>query len=376
VELQLSADQELFQHTTRRFLETEMPLTAVRAQEANPDGFERDWWRQAAELGWTSLLVPEELGGGSVSGTGLLDLVLVAEEIGRQVAPGPLAPVNLVASALAAGGSTESREAVLPGLLSGEAHAAWAFFEGTGGWDAAGVKLQAEPYRSGLVLNGVKAVVEAAVGAEHLLVTARTGSGLTNCLVPAGTRGVTVTPMQGLDLVRRYGRVAFDNVEVAPSGVLGEVGGAADEVERLLQTAVVVQCHETNGAVGRVFEMTTGYSGDRYSFGRPLSSYQALKHRFADMKLWLEGCHAIATHSARALQSGAANGAELASAAKAYIGERATDIIQDCIQIHGGIGVTWEHDLHLFLRRATVNRVTYGSPAEHRERIATLLDLG
>jgi alkylation response protein AidB-like acyl-CoA dehydrogenase len=156
---------------------------------------------------------------------------------------------------------------------------------------------------------------------------------------------------------------------------VGAVGEAATEVDRLLQTAAVLQCHESNGAVARVFDFTTEYAGDRYSFGRPLSSYQALKHRFADQKLWLEGCHGIATQAARAVQSGAPNAAELASAAKAYVGEKSTDIIQDCIQLHGGIGVTWEHDLHLFLRRATVNRLTYGTPVEHRERIAALMDL-
>jgi alkylation response protein AidB-like acyl-CoA dehydrogenase len=121
--------------------------------------------------------------------------------------------------------------------------------------------------------------------------------------------------------------------------------------------------------------MTVEYAGDRYSFGRPLSSYQALKHRFADMKLWLEGCHGIATHAARAVQDDAPNATELSSAAKSYVGERSTEIIQDCIQLHGGIGVTWEHDLHLFLRRAMVNRLTFGTPAEHRERIATLMSL-
>ena len=376
MELQLSADQEFFQQTTRRFLEAEMPLTAVRALEADRQGFDRDWWRRGAELGWTSLLVPSELGGGSLSGTGLLDLVLVAEEMGRQVAPGPLIPASLVASAVSAGARPPARDAVLPGLVGGDSHAAWAVYEGMGVWGAAGVDLRAEPGSRGLVLHGAKSHVEAAVGADHLLVTARTGSGLTNCLVRTDAPGVTVTPMEGLDLVRRYAQVSFDAVEVAPDWVLGEVGGAAEEVERLLQTAVVLQCHETNGAVARGFEITTEYAGDRYSFGRPLSSYQALKHRFADMKLWLEGCHAIATHAARAVQTGAGNAAELASAAKSYVGEKATDVIQDCVQLHGGIGVTWEHDLHLYLRRATVNRLTYGTPAEHRERIAVLLDLG
>jgi alkylation response protein AidB-like acyl-CoA dehydrogenase len=120
-----------------------------------------------------------------------------------------------------------------------------------------------------------------------------------------------------------------------------------------------------------MFELTLEYLGDRYSFGRPLASYQALKHRVADDKMWLEACHAIATAAARAVATGAEDAADVVSAAKAWIGPHSTELIQDCVQLHGGIGVTWEHDLHLYLRRATVNRVTYGTPEEHAERIAT-----
>jgi alkylation response protein AidB-like acyl-CoA dehydrogenase len=176
--------------------------------------------------------------------------------------------------------------------------------------------------------------------------------------------------MGSLDLVRRFAAVTFDGVTVPRSSVVGELGGAGDEVERLLQTACVLQCAETCGAIDRVLEMTIEYLGDRYSFGRPLSSYQALKHRIADQKMWLEACHAITTAAVRAVAAEAADAGELASAAKTWVGPHATDLVQDCIQLHGGIGVTWEHDLHLYLRRTTVNRVTYGTPAEHSERIA------
>jgi alkylation response protein AidB-like acyl-CoA dehydrogenase len=373
MEIELTAEQEFFRDTTKKFLESKMPTTSVRELESNPDGFDREWWRQGAELGWTSMLVPEELGGGSLSGNGLLDLVLVAEEMGRVVSPGPLTPVNLVTSAISTVGSAEQRRTLLPGLVSGESFASWAFFERTGGWSDSNVQMQAEQSGDTFVLTGVKSMVEAANVAENLLVTARARPGLTNFLVPVDTPGLTVTAMNSLDLVRRFSQVAFDQVTIPATAVVGELGAAAAEVERLLEIAIVLQCHETNGATGRVFELTTDYASDRYAFGRPLNSYQALKHRFADMKLWLEGCHGIATHAARAVQSQASNAAELASAAKAYIGERATDIIQDCVQLHGGIGVTWEHDLHLYLRRATVNRLTYGTPAEHRDRIAAML---
>jgi alkylation response protein AidB-like acyl-CoA dehydrogenase len=374
VEIRLTDDQALFKETTRKFLESETPIAAVRELEANADGFDREWWSRAASLGWTSLLVPEELGGGSLSGQGLLDLVLVSEEMGRLVAPGPLLPVNVVVSALADAGTSEARDEWLPGLLSGECVAAWAFYE-RGRWDSSGVHMRASGHGPSYVLNGTKTLVEAGTAADVLLVTAKTDDGLLNCVVPATATGVTVRPMESIDLVRRFAGITFEDVVVPATGVVGDLRMAAEHCERLLQIGVVLQCHETNGAISHVFDMTTQYAADRFAFGRTLNSYQALKHRFADMKMWLEGCHGIATHAARAVENHAANAIELVSAAKAHIGERSTDLIQDCVQLHGGIGVTWEHDLHLFLRRAMVNRQVLGTPSEHRERIAAFLAL-
>jgi alkylation response protein AidB-like acyl-CoA dehydrogenase len=363
VELELSEEQAFFQQTTRKFLAAECPVAAVRSLEDDPAGFTPDYWRRGADLGWTSMLVPEADGGGSLSENGLLDLVLVAEEMGRMVSPGPLVPVNVVAAALAEAGTPEQRAAVLPGLLDGGTLAAWCGPE----------PVDAAAEGDGFVLTGAAAVVEAGAQAQHLLVTIAAGTGRTQLLVPADAPGVTVTPMGGLDLVRRFAEVRFDGVPVPASATVGEPGGAADAIERLLQIAVVLQCAETVGAMDVIFGMTLEYLGDRYSFGRPLSSYQALKHRVADDKMWLEACHAIASGAARAVATRSDDAAELVSAAKAWIGPHATELIQDCVQLHGGIGVTWEHDLHLYLRRATVNRVTYGTPEDHAERIATRL---
>src|SRR6516162_2485940 len=187
MELVLSQDQELFRDTTRKFLESSSPLTVVRRLADDPAGFERDWWRRGAELGWTALLVPEELGGGSITGEGLLDLVLVAEEMGHLVAPGPLLPVNVVASALVASGTAEQRETVLPALVGGEQVATWCFAEPGGRWDAGGVQLEATSVADGFTLRGTKSPVEAAGQADYFLVTARTGGGLTQLLVAADT---------------------------------------------------------------------------------------------------------------------------------------------------------------------------------------------
>jgi alkylation response protein AidB-like acyl-CoA dehydrogenase len=374
VKLDLSPDQELVRDTTKRFLAERTPLTEVRRLAEDPAGYDPKWWRQGAELGWTAMLVPEEHGGGSLTGEGLLDLVLVAEEMGRLVAPGPFVPVNVVAFALGAVGTASQRTDILPELIAGQSVAAWCLAEAGGVWDsAADVDLTAERTTGGWSLTGTKTPVEAAGAADHLLVVARTAEGPAQFLVPAGAAGVTVVPLRSLDLVRRFAEVRFDHVEVPDAAVVGEVGRAAADVERQLLLAVSLQCAETVGVIDRVFGFTVEYAFDRYSFGRPLASYQALKHRFADMKTWLEACHATAGGAADAVQADAPDAARLVSAAAAYIGERSTVMIQDCVQLHGGIGITWEHDIHLYLRRATVNRAMYGTPSQHRERLAALL---
>jgi alkylation response protein AidB-like acyl-CoA dehydrogenase len=168
--------------------------------------------------------------------------------------------------------------------------------------------------------------------------------------------------------------VQFDGVEVSPEAIIGIPEPAGDAVVRQLQFANVLQCAEIAGAIDRVLELTLTYAADRHSFGRVLGSYQALKHRFADMKMWLEASHAATDAAARAVQEEAENAEELVSAAKVYIGERATDLLQDCIQLHGGVGLTWEHNLHLYLRRVMQDRALLGTPSDHRERIARLMD--
>ncbi len=373
MELELQGDQELFVDTTRRFLETECPLTKVRALYDDEAGFERDYWRQGAELGWTAMLVPEDLGGGTISGAGILDLVLVAEEMGRLVSPGPLLPVNVVADTLARSGSPAQQESELGPLVAGERVATWAFSESDGSWDPSGVTLAAAGAGDHWTLSGTKSAVQDATVADVLLVTARTGDGLTQFLVPGDAPGLAVTAQQSLDMTRRYATVEFHDVPVASAAVVGRVGDAADDVQRQLQVALTLQNAETVGALNRVYEFTLEYAKDRLAFGRPIGSYQALKHRFADMKMWIEACNATASASAHAVEEGADNASELVSVAKAYIGDRAPTVVQDCVQMHGGIGVTWEHDLHLYLRRVAQNAALYGSARDHRERLATLL---
>ena len=374
MKLQLSSEQEIFADTTRKFLGEQMPVAGLRALRHDQAGFPSDYWRQGAGLGWTALLVGEQDGGGSISDRPLEDLAIVAYEFGRHAAPGPLASSNVVAGAVSRSGSAEQRAAILPGLLAGELIGAWCFAEPRPDDALGSVKARAAILAGGVRLSGVKAPVEAAAQAAQFLVTVRSGGGLTQLLVPADAPGVTVTPMQSIDLTRRFAAVRFDDVELPRSAVLGEAGSAASDVDWQLRVAVALTLAELVGAMDRAFEITVQWAFDRYSFGRPLASYQELKHRFADMKMWLEASHAISDAAVRAVAEGAPNAWELLSAGKAYVGHYGIELLQDCVQMHGGIGVTFEHDMHLYLRRATLGSRLYGSVAEHRERLTAALE--
>jgi alkylation response protein AidB-like acyl-CoA dehydrogenase len=280
------------------------------------------------------------------------------------VTPGPLIPTNVVAAALSRSGGTAHHKH-LTGLVAGETIATWCPPE-----PRSGPGLAMTVHRDGFVLHGTTGPVEAAGQADLLLVTTSSDGEPSQFLVPSGTPGLTVHPAESIDLVRRFATLRFDGVEVGADAILGEPGGAALDVERQLHDAVVLQCAEMVGAVDRVFAFTVEYAEDRYSFGRPLVSYQALKHRFADMKMRLEASHATAGAAARAVDSGSPHADELVSVAKSYIGDHGPAILQECVQLHGGIGVTWDHDLHLYLRRVVLDRSQFGTPRDHRERIA------
>jgi len=366
--LELTSDQEFFRDTTGRFLEELVPVERLRDLRHDADGFDADYWQRGAELGWTSLLVSEAHGGGSISDHGLLDLTLVAHEFGRHAAPGPLVPTNVVAGALSA---ADAHPELLAGLLDGSDVAVWCHSEpGPFGTVSAQIREDGDE----LVIDGLKRPIEAAATATHLLVTGRTGEGLTQVVVPVDAPGVTMTPLEGVDLTQRFGAVRFEGVRVPADAAVGLIGGAAGAIDRQLQHALVLLNAESVGAMQTAFDMTVEWSFDRYSFGRPLASYQALKHRFADMKSWLEGAHAISDEAAIAVVEGRRDAPTLVSAAKAFVGEYGSELMQECVQMHGGIGVTFEHDVHLYLRRHTVARARYGTPSEHRLRIVDLME--
>ncbi|PQD97767.1 acyl-CoA dehydrogenase [Mycobacterium sp. EPG1] len=363
-------EQLLFVSTTQTFLEKQASLTHVRGLHASGVAFQPEWWQRAAELGWTSLLVPEELGGGSVSGDGVADLALVAEQVGHTVAPGPLHPVSVVLAGLVE--APEGHQDSIDALVAGELVASWAVYEPRQPFATTAAVTTATPTGSGYRIDGVKDRVEAGADCGAVLVVATCDGQLRQFLVPIDTPGVTVTPQESVDLVKRYARVEFDGVEVPESAAVGSAEQTAAIIERQRQIALVLQCAEIVGILDAVLTMTYQWLNDRHSFGRPLSSYQALKHRAADIKLWFEACRGTTAGAVRAVADRSPAAEMLVSVAKAYVAERAPVILQDSVQLHGGIGVTWEHDLHLYLRRVALYRAVYGSPEDHHRAVYRL----
>jgi alkylation response protein AidB-like acyl-CoA dehydrogenase len=362
-----SSETELFLSTARAFLDQHATLAQQRALRAEDRPVDAAWWKQASELGWAGLLVPEELGGGNVSGSGLHDLAAIAELTGHTVAPGPLHPVSTVLAGLVDADNHVDHADTIRALASGEVLAAWAVDEPGRRFDPSRPTLTATATAAGYRLDGVKDRVEAGAEADVLLVTARSDDGVRQFLIPAGAPGITVRPQRCVDLVKRYARVEFDGV--AAGALVGSPTDTPALIDRQSQVAMVLQCAETVGILETVLALTIDWTRDRYSFGRPLGSYQAIKHRLADMTMWLHACRGVTTRAVEQVATRAGDATLWVSAAKSYLGEHAGPLVQDCVQLHGGIGVTWEHDLHLFLRRITLYRSLFGTPSEHHQAI-------
>jgi alkylation response protein AidB-like acyl-CoA dehydrogenase len=363
-------EQLLFASTAQAFLEKEASLARVRELHAQGTSFEPDWWARAAELGWASLLVPEELGGGSVSGDGVSDLALLAEQAGRSVAPGPLHPVSVVLAGLVE--APAGHEDTIESLVSGETIASWAVYEPKRPFEPLQPSTTATRTDSGYRIDGVKDRVEAGAECGVLLVVADCAGEVRQFLVPVDSPGCSVTAQKSVDLVKSYARVQLDGVEVGESAVVGTAGQTAALIERQRQVALVLQCSEIVGILDAVLTFTNQWLFDRHSFGRPLASYQALKHRAANNTMWFEACRATTAGAVTAVAERSPDAEKLVSVAKAYVAERAPVILQDCVQLHGGIGVTWEHDLHVYLRRVALYRAMFGSPEDHNRAVYTL----
>ncbi|MGH8985131.1 MAG: acyl-CoA dehydrogenase family protein [Acidimicrobiia bacterium] len=365
-------DQELLRRTTRAFLEQHQSLAGRRAVLEADELLDRGDWRRGAELGWTAMLVPPEHDGGSVTEQPVVDLAVLGEELGRVLHPGPFVPTNVVADAVARSGSNEQRAALLPGIANGSMVAAWCTTADSSA-DESSVDVRARPRGDGYRLDGVAGHVHGATVADILLVTARTGDQIVLALVRVPAAGIAVQRHGGLDLTRRFARVRFEDALVPGAAVLAP-GRTADALERALALATVLQSAEAVGAADHIVTTTVQYAKDRFQFGRPIGSFQAVKHRLVDLLITLEGMRAAARYAALALADGFADADEAVAVAGSYVSDALVFVCGEALQLHGGIGFTWEHDVHLFVRRAIVDRALYGDPSWHRERLCRILD--
>ncbi|HKB24821.1 MAG TPA: acyl-CoA dehydrogenase family protein [Methylomirabilota bacterium] len=374
-----SQEQDLLRSTARKFLENECTSTFVRARMEEPAGVTDDFWMKLAEQGWLGLIYPEEYGG---SGLGFVDLTVLMEEMGRCVMPGPFfSTVLLGGLAILEAGSPEQKKEWLPKIAAGQAKATLALTEPNARWDAAGVTVTAKEGKGGFVLNGTKLFVPDAHLADVSVVVARTAEGkspedgVSLFLVPKGTKGVEVKLLPTMDQTRKLCEVTLKDAAVPAGALLGTKGGAWPTLARVLQRATVALCAEMCGGAQRVLDMTTEYAKIRVAFGKPIGTYQGVKHKAADMLVDVENAKSLTYYAAWAADENSPETALAISMAKAYASDAYRKVSATGIQLHGGIGFTWEHDLHLYFKRAKASEFTFGDATYHRERVAQLINL-
>jgi alkylation response protein AidB-like acyl-CoA dehydrogenase len=367
-------EQEELRRSARRLLETASSTREVRAAMATQRGYDENLWRRLGdELGFTSLAIPEAYGG---AGLGFVELAAVMEEMGRALLCAPFfATVCMAASAVLAGGTEEQKGALLPAIAAGRTTAAVALLPPSGRWDALGSGVTYAPRGSGFELSGTSSFVIDGHSAEWMLVAARphaegAGRALSIFVVPADTRGLTRRFLPTMDMTRKQAEVNLAQAELPASAVLGSIGSGERTLARMLDLAQVALSAEQVGGAQRCLDLSVDYAKTRVQFGRPIGSFQAIKHKLADMFVLVESARSASYYAAWVA---AANEAELPAAAalaKAYCSDAFFQVAAECIQIHGGVGFTWEHDAHLFFKRAKSSETLFGDAAYHRAVVA------
>jgi alkylation response protein AidB-like acyl-CoA dehydrogenase len=376
--LVLSEDQQILQATTRDFVTGRSSLKRIRElRDAGGDGFSRPLWRQMAELGWAGIVLPEQYGG---AGLGYVDLMVVMEELGRGLVPEPmLSSVLLGANTLLLGGSDEQKKTHLPKAAAGEELLALAQQEPRSRYDLAHVETRAEKAGAGWRLTGEKIQVLDGAAADVLIVSVRTSGaprdagGVTLFLVSRGADGLGVERQSRVD-ARGAALVRLDGVEVDAAAVIGEVGGGVALLQRVIDRATIALTAEMLGAMSVAFDTTLDYLKTRQQFGKVIGSFQALKHRAARLYMEIELARSLVMAAHAAVDAGKSEPeiARLASMAKARLSDAFVLVANEAVQMHGGIGMTDEHDIGFFLKRARAAEILFGDATFHRGRVATL----
>jgi alkylation response protein AidB-like acyl-CoA dehydrogenase len=360
-----SEDQKLLQQTAKDFLDEYAPLSVCREVLESDEPYSQSLWKGAAELGWLGAAIPETYGG---AGFGYLELAVVAEEVGRALAPIPFSSsVYLASEAILLAGSDEQKQRILPQLVAGEAIGTMALAEKPGQNGVEGVEARCEGGR----ISGTKLPVPDGDVADYAVVAARDGSGVSLYLVSLAEEGVEREAVRSFDPSRSVARLTLDG---APAELLGEEGRGAELAERVLDRAAVLLAFEQLGGASRAFDMTREFTLERYAFGRSIASFQAIKHRLADLWCEIELARSNCYYAAWALSNDDPELATAACLARVQASEAFNLACVEMIQLHGGVGFTWEYDCHLFYRRAKWTAAVLGSPTSWRENLITRLE--
>jgi alkylation response protein AidB-like acyl-CoA dehydrogenase len=357
-----TADQVLLREACRDLLADHTTSESIRALVDSETGHDTGLWKQTADLGWTAVAVPDRFDG--LDG-GAADLAVIVEEFGRALQPSPIAATSAVAWLLVRHGTDALAERLLPAVASGGAVLSWALEEpgGTG-------LITARHDGDALVLTGKRGYLPDAVAAGHVVVDVDYADGRGLVVLPTDSAGLIRRDQRTIDLTRRYQQIQLDGVRIDSSWALPAGPAAAD----LFRIGVVLQCAESVGIASRLLDMTLTYVGQRSQFGRLIGSFQALKHRIADLHIAVEGASVATRDAAEALDASRSDVDQAVHVAKSWTGPGASLVASEALQLHGGVGFTWEHDLHLFLRRAKANELLLGTPSWHDEQLTTLLE--
>jgi alkylation response protein AidB-like acyl-CoA dehydrogenase len=373
-----SEEQEMLRKSARDFLTKEAPMTYVRRMMEDERGFTDELWRKMADLGWMGLILPEAHGG---AGLTFVDMVVVLEEMGRVVLPGPFFTTAIVGGvALAQAGSPAQQADFLPKLAEGKLRVTLAQLEPSARWDAEGIALEARKDGGGYKLSGTKLFVPDAHTADLVIVAGRApgskgAEGVSLFLVDAHAPGVTTTLLSTMDQTRKLCEVVLKDVAVPADRVLGTPGEGWKVLDRVIDRGKVGLAAEMCGGAQRVLEMSVEYAKVREQFGRPIGSFQAIQHKCANMLVEVESSKSATYYAAWAVSNDVAEAPLAAAMAKAYCSDAYRHTAGEGIQIHGGIGFTWEHDMHIYFKRAKSSEVTFGDATWNRELVAQLIGL-
>jgi alkylation response protein AidB-like acyl-CoA dehydrogenase len=374
-----SEEQEMLRETARRFLDDKAPTEVVRSLMETDAGFDERLWEQIAAQGWQAMAIPEEYGG---AGFGFLEQAILMEEMGRSLFPSPfLSSVVLGADLVLRSGTEDQRRQLLPGVASGETRLAVAHLEPSGSWDADGIAMVAVRDGDDLVLDGTKSYVLDGHTADALLVLVRTepGSageeGMSLVVVPGDADGLTRRRVETMDQTRKQAELVFDGVRVPATAILGTPGAGWQALQETLSRAVVALAFEQVGGAQQCLDMAVEYAKVRVQFGRPIGSFQAIKHKCADMLVQVESAKSAAYYAGWAAAEDPEELRIVGPLAKSYCSEAYFHCAAENIQVHGGIGFTWEHDAHLYFKRAKTDELLFGTPAQHRAVLADRIGL-